>query len=92
MGKLTDDEAKALKDLQAKADAPDEEDFDIEIFDGDKGARVPYSKGRSWLRDTFGIDVGDAPAAAADDEGGADEAGKDPGTVRAFGRTIRKTS
>ena len=91
MGKLTDEEAKALKDLIAKQDAPDEDDFDIEIFDGDKGARVPYSKGRSWLAQTFGIDVGDAPD-AADDEGGADESGKEPVKKTAFGRTIGRAS
>lgn len=91
MGKLTDDEARALKDLQAKADAPDEEDFDIEIFDGDKGARVPYSKGRSWLKQTFGIDVGDAPAADAE-EGGADDKPAEPVNKKAFGRTIGRAS
>jgi hypothetical protein len=89
MGKLTPEQAKQLADLQAQADAPDEDDFDIEIWDGDKGARVPYSKGRSWLA-KIGFEIGDPPA--ADDDGGQDKAGKDAppddGKVTRFGRRV----
>lgn len=91
MGKLTPEQAKQLADLQAQADAPDDEDFDVEIWEGDKGARVPYSKGRGWLSKTFGFELGDPPAA---DEPGAGDApaGKDAppddGSVRRFGRRV----
>ena len=91
MGKLTDAQQKQLDELTALASAPDEEDFEVQIWEGDKGAQVPYSKGRSWLQKTFGIDLGDPPA-DDDQAGGADDAGGEPGTVKAFGRTIRKTS
>jgi uncharacterized protein YcbX len=89
MGKLTPEQAKQLKDLQAQADAPDEDDFDVEIWEGDKGARVPYSKGRSWLSQTFGIDLGDPPAAddGADKPAGKDAPPADDG-VRRFGRRV----
>jgi hypothetical protein len=91
MGKLTPEQAKQLKELQAAADAPDEDDFDIEIWAGDRGARVPYSRGRSWLRDTFGLDVGDPPAAGGQDDdgkaGGTDDP-PDDGKVTRFGRRV----
>lgn len=90
MGKLTPEQAKQLADLQAQADAPDDDDFDVEIWEGDKGARVPYSKGRSWLQNTFNIDLGDPPAAddpAADKPAGKD-APPDDGSVRRFGRRV----
>jgi hypothetical protein len=60
---LTPDERKLLEELTAKANSPDAEDFEIEIFSGDKGARIPFSQGAKWLHETFGI--GDAPAAPA---------------------------
>ncbi len=62
MARLTAEQQKQLDDLTKLAEAPDEEDFEVEIFDGDKGARVPYSKGRSWLQKTFGIDLGEPPS------------------------------
>jgi hypothetical protein len=92
MGKLTPEQAQQLKDLQAQADAPDDEDFDVEIWDGDKGARVPYSKGRSWLGKTFGFDLGDPPAIDEGTEGKPAKAAKDEppddGSVRRFGRRV----
>jgi hypothetical protein len=87
VGKLTDDEAKSLEALLAKKDAPDEDDFDIEIFEGDKGARVPYSRGRSWLQRTFGIDLDEDPEKETG-EGGKDDPPAGPETKRAFGRRI----
>lgn len=57
----------ALQASLESEDAP--EDFEIELWTGDgNGARVPYSKGRKWLQDNFGIDL-DPPA---DPEGGSD--------------------
>lgn len=92
MGKLTPEQAKQLADLQAQADAPDEDDFDVEIWDGDKGAKVPYSKGRSWLSKTFGVDLGDPVDPPAADDGKDAAAGKDAppddGKVRRFGRVV----
>ncbi len=91
MARLTAEQQKQLDDLTKLAEAPDEEDFEVEIFDGDKGARVPYSKGRSWLQKTFGIDLGDPPAddgGGADGDGGqADDSGQG-GKVKRFGRTV----
>jgi hypothetical protein len=90
MGKLTPEQARQLKELQDQADAPDEDDFDVEIWDGDKGARVPYSKGRSWLEKTFKFDLGDPPAAGDPAEGkpGGKDDPPDDGSVRRFGRRV----
>jgi hypothetical protein len=58
MGKLTDEERQTMAALLAKAD--EEDDFEVEIFSGDKGARLPYSQAKDWLAKEFGI--GPAPA------------------------------
>jgi len=71
VARLNDDERKLLAELQARDAEPDEDtDFEIEVYDtsAGKGARIPYSKGKGWLHEVFGI--GDAPAAAAGGEGG----------------------
>lgn len=73
MAKLNDDEKKLLEELTARQNAPDEDqDFEIELYDtaNGKGARIPFSQGKKWLFDTFGI--GEAPAAP---EGGGDGGG-----------------
>jgi hypothetical protein len=82
MGKLTADEQKLLADLQAKIDAEDEDDFEIEIYDTakGKGARLPVSQGRKFLWDNFGIgeDPNPAPAdpkAKSDGKGQGDDGG-----------------
>lgn len=70
MAKLNADEKKLLDELTARAAAPDEDDdFEIELYDTNagKGARIPFSKGKGWLFDTFGI--GEAPAAAGEESG-----------------------
>lgn len=65
---LTADEQKLLDELTARAAEPNaDDDYEIEIFSGDKGARIPFSQGKGWLYKEFGI--GDAPAPPA---GGAD--------------------
>jgi hypothetical protein len=62
---LSKDEQAQLDALTKKATEPDEE-FDIEIWDETgAGAKVPYSKGRSWLN-RFGIDL---PEPAPESEG-----------------------
>lgn len=89
MAKLTAEQQAQLDQLTALANADDDDDFEIEIFEGDKGARVPYRKGKGWLERTFGIDVGDPPAAAADPAGGgADDPPADQGGARHFGRRM----
>jgi hypothetical protein len=61
---LSDEEKAQLEALTKKANEPDpEDDFEMEIFDGAKGARLPYSKGKSWLEETFGINLTPAPPA-----------------------------
>jgi len=58
---LSDEEKKLLAELQQRENEPDEDDFDIEIWDSEgAGARVPYRKGKTWLQ-RFGIDVPEAP-------------------------------
>jgi hypothetical protein len=90
---LTDEEKAQLEALTAKANEPDDnEDFDIEIWDEHgAGAKVPYSKGRSWLA-RFGIDVdpptddGGKPAGNGKPDGKASKDDTKPGTAgRYFG-------
>jgi len=77
MPRLSKDERAALeKQLKDDDDAAD--DFEVEIGSGDSYARVPYSKGKSWLQQTFGIDL-DAEPKPEKDEGGKG------GQVRPFG-------
>lgn len=74
---LNADEKKLLEELTARANAPEEDDdFEIEVYDtaANKGARIPFRKGKGWLFDTFGI--GEAPAPSGAGEGG-DAAGGD---------------
>jgi len=79
---LTADEQKLLDELTAKASQPDaDSDYEIEIFSGDKGARIPFSQGRAWLFKEFGI--GDPPAAPAGDAG---DGGQDPGDGKTPGK------
>lgn len=77
MAKLTDDERKLLDELTARANEPDAEDFEIEVYDttAGRGARLPVSQARKWLYDNLGI--GDAPEGAKPDEG-KDKSKKDP--------------
>lgn len=66
---LTPDEKAMLDKLTQKANEPDADDFDIEIWDETgAGARVPYHKGKAWLQ-KFGIDLPEEPAADAGDQG-----------------------
>jgi hypothetical protein len=79
VAKLSDEEQSALDKLMAKASAPDEPDDVIEIFSGDKGARIPWSKGADWLQREFGI--GPAPDGQdGDGDGAADDSGQQPRT------------
>jgi hypothetical protein len=58
---LTPEEKEQLDKLTQKANEPDDDDFEIEIWDGTgAGAKVPYHKGKTWLQ-RFGIDLPDTP-------------------------------
>jgi hypothetical protein len=92
MAKLSAEKRAELEAMLA-ADDTDDDDFEIEIRDGDKAARVPYSKGRSYLQQHFGIDLDPEPD--ADDEPGTGKPGKgktaaadDDGKVTRFGRRV----
>ncbi len=62
---LSKDEQATLDALTAKAAETDEDDFHIEIWDETgAGAKVPYSKGKTWLQ-RFGIDLPVEPEADA---------------------------
>jgi hypothetical protein len=83
---LTADEQKLLDELTQKSKEPDADaDFEIEIFSGDRGARIPYRHGEKWLRDNFGIGLPDADAdgGQGDGDGQGDGQGKRAGGKRA---------
>lgn len=53
---LSDEEKATLEALTAKANEPDDDDFDVEIWDENgAGAKVPYRKAKKFL-ERFGID------------------------------------
>ncbi len=85
MGKLSKEQAAQLEELTKLRDAPDEEDFEVEIGQGDNFARVPYSKGRSWLQKNFGIDLDPDPEAEAGED---EDKAEGKGDVKRFGRRI----
>lgn len=67
---LSDEEKATLEALTKKANEPDDDDnFEIEIYDGQRGARVPYRKGRGYLQEHFGIDLDPNPGEGAADDG-----------------------
>lgn len=87
MAKLSAEEQKLLDDLNAKANEEDPDDkFEIEIYDTSqgKGARIPFSHGKKWLFDTFG--VGDAPAPKEGEGDGKSGDGKENVKTGYFGR------
>jgi hypothetical protein len=87
MAKMTAAERAELEAKLAADDQDDDDDFEIEIRDGDKAARIPYSRGRSYLQKHFGIDLDPEPEP---DEPADPKAPKDAKVVPAhFGRTRR---
>ena len=58
MPKLTPEQRADLERQLAEDDSAEDE-FEVEIEDNGKRARVPYGKARKWLQDTFGIDLDD---------------------------------
>jgi hypothetical protein len=86
---LSPEEQSQLDALTAKQSQPDDSDFDIEIWDETgAGARVPYSKGRSWLN-RFGIDMPEEPP--ADQAGEGDQAQPVKGAPRGKAAAQRGT-
>lgn len=58
MAKLTPEQRAALQ-KQLDDDAAADDDFEVEIRDGDSSTRLPYSKAKKWLGEKFGIDLDD---------------------------------
>ena len=77
---LNADEQKLLDELTAKASASDADDWEVEIFSGDKGARLPASKAAPWLLRELGI--GDPPAAPAGADGSSQDGNSRDGNSR----------
>lgn len=80
MGKLTAEQKRQLEELQALADAPDDED-DYEVWvKNDKGheTRLPSRKASGWLKQNFGISLhdDDEPGDQGDDDQGDDDQGE----------------
>jgi hypothetical protein len=76
MAKLTAEKRAELEAMLAADDQDDADDFEIEIRDGDKAARIPYSRGRSYLQQHFGIDLDPEPEPEEDPKADP-KAGKD---------------
>ncbi|HEX8762899.1 MAG TPA: hypothetical protein VF733_04035 [Candidatus Saccharimonadales bacterium] len=73
-----------IEEFNARMNEPDnnpDDDFEIEIFTPEgHGARLPYSRGKSYLQEHFGIDIGDPPSDpnAGNPANGAAANGEDP--------------
>jgi hypothetical protein len=83
MPKLSPEQRAELERQLAEDDAS-EDDFEVEIRDGDKSTRVPYSKAKKWLGETFGIDLDDTSQDDPELEG-KPKAKPEGGEVRRFG-------
>jgi hypothetical protein len=86
--KLTPEKRAELEALLAADDADGEDDYEIEIRDGDKATRIPYSKGRSWLQQHFGIDLDPEPEPEEPPAKGGKTPPADDGKVTRFGRRV----
>lgn len=87
MARLSPEERAALQ-RQLDDDAAADDDFEVEIEDGGKRARVPYSKAKKWLGDTFGIDLDDTSQDDPEPEGKPVKAVKDDEPRRFGGRRV----
>lgn len=79
MGKLNDEQAKMLAELQALAEAPDEED-EYEVWvKNEKGqeTKIPSKRASGWLKENFGISLYDEPKAEEEEVEEEDDATKD---------------
>jgi hypothetical protein len=88
---MTEEQRKELEKRLADDAAEEqfEREYEVEIGKEGNYARVPYSKAKKFLQDTFGIDLDDeAPQDAPAAKEGAAPKGTS-NTVR-FGRTVAK--
>lgn len=71
MGKLTEDQARTLAELQALAEAPDEDNLELYVKD-EKGreTRLTGSHAQRWLKN---LGLGDDGDESGDDDGKGDE-------------------
>ena len=83
---LNKEQQKLLEELTAKAQEPDAEDFEVEIYnEHGRGARLPISRATDWFRENFGI--GAAKEESAPEQPGSDSEEPAPGKQGAyFGR------
>lgn len=93
MSRLSKEERAELEQRLRDDDAEGDDDYEVEIGTGDNYTRVPYSKAKSWLQKTFGIDLDEQPQDdTPEDKGKGKGGGKDssgPGEVRRFaGRRV----
>jgi hypothetical protein len=96
---LSPEQKAQLEELTRLANEPDEDDFDIEIWDETgAGAKVPYHKGKTWLQ-RFGIDLplpdasGSDPkskSTKSDNSGSTDNAANGDTAARYFGSSRAK--
>jgi hypothetical protein len=76
---LSDDEKKLLAELTEKSKEQDpDEAFEIEVYDtgNGRGARLPFSHGKKWLWENFGIGTDPNPEGGNDAGSGSDSEGK----------------
>jgi hypothetical protein len=53
---LTPEQKKLLEELTAKANEPEADDFEVEIYnEHGRGMRLPLSRATDWIKDNFGI-------------------------------------
>lgn len=72
MARLTAEERAELQ-RKLDEDAATADDFEVEIWnERGQGARVPFSKGKNWLAEAFGIDL-EPPKPKADETPKADD-------------------
>lgn len=85
MAKPTAEEIAAWEARMAEPDGETDDDFEIEIYTPEgHGARIPYSKGRTYLQEHFGIDIDTLPkpgAAGAPQGDGTTGVADPPGNV-----------
>jgi hypothetical protein len=82
---LDDDEVELIKSRRKQRQ--EESEQEIWIKDGDKEARVPYGKGRNWLR-KHGFDLDDEETAPQPEPEPAEDEDEKPKGTRFAGRRV----
>lgn len=77
MPRPTQQEIDEFNARMNEPEGPDPDDFEIEI-ENPEGHRVrlPYARGKSYLAEHFGIDIGEPPASGG--QAGVDNGNPDP--------------